>query len=78
MAVSAEAIRSIIAAEAGLDEAALRPDATLAELDIGSIDVASALFALEDQFGIEVEPDAIDPASTISEFIDHVLSLPEK
>lgn len=73
MAVSPESIRSIIAVEASLDEAKLKPDATLQELDIGSIDVVSVLFALEDQYGIEIEPEAIDPNATISQFVDHVM-----
>jgi acyl carrier protein len=78
MAVSAERVLSIIASEAGLDEARIDPDATLAELDIGSIDVASVLFALEDEFGIVVEPDSIAPTSTVSEFVDRVMSLAAK
>jgi len=78
MAVSADAIKSVIAAEAGLKVEDLRPDATLVELDIGSLDVVSALFAIEDEFGIEVEPESIDPTATVSQLIEQVMSQSEK
>ncbi|MCB2078140.1 MAG: acyl carrier protein [Novosphingobium sp.] len=78
MTVTAQAILSTIAAEAGLDEEALKPDATLEELDISSLDLASAVFALEDNFGIEVEPSDIDRSFTVSRLIDHVMSLADK
>ena len=75
MAISAEEIRSVIAAEAGMDEALLTPEATLATLDINSLDMASVAFELEDRFGVELDPETIAPESTIAEFIGHVQSL---
>lgn len=75
MAVSAEAILSVLAEEAGIDRTRLRSDATLLELDISSIDVVSALFALEEKFGIEVDAESIAPDSTVAAFVQHVMSL---
>ncbi|EQB15413.1 acyl carrier protein [Novosphingobium lindaniclasticum] len=75
MTVSNEAILAVIAEESGLDAAALRPDATFEQLDIGSLDVASTLFAIEDKFGVEIDPDQLNPASTISDFVDLVRQL---
>lgn len=78
MPISANDIKAIIAAEAGRDVADLKPDQTLIDLDISSLDVVSALFVLEDEYGIEIEPDAIAPTATISDFIEHVLNLSAK
>ncbi|MDF2638673.1 MAG: hypothetical protein K0R64_1657 [Novosphingobium lindaniclasticum] len=75
MTVSNEAILAVIAEESGLDTAALRPDATFEQLDIGSLDVASTLFAIEDKFGVEIDPDQLNPASTISDFVELVRQL---
>jgi acyl carrier protein len=77
MAITGEAITAIVASEAGIDPAKLDPAATLAQLDISSIDVASALFELEDRFGIEVDPANIAPDSTLAQFIAHVQAIAE-
>lgn len=73
--VSDEAILAVVAEESGLDAAALRLDATFEQLDIGSLDVASTLFAIEDKFGVEIDPERLNPASTISDFVDLVRQL---
>lgn len=77
MTVSREAVMKIIADESGLDPAKLVPEASLTDLDISSIDVASAMFALEEEFGIVIEPDDISRDFTLGQFIDHVMSLSE-
>ncbi|PZQ56597.1 MAG: acyl carrier protein [Novosphingobium pentaromativorans] len=75
MTVSTEAILGIIAEESGLDPAALRPDATFEQLDIGSLDVASTLFAIEDKLGVVIDPDKLDRNATISDFVGLVMRL---
>ncbi len=75
MPVSADEIKAIIAAEAGRDIADLKPDLTLSDLDISSLDLVSALFAIEDEYGVALEPDDIAPTATVSELIEHVVSL---
>lgn len=78
MTISPDAIVSIIADEAGLDVSQLRLEATLEELNIGSLDMASALFALEDRFGIEIDPGSIAPSSTIGDLIRRVTDISAK
>jgi len=73
MSVSPDAVLAVVAEESGLDLTALRPDVTFEQLDISSIDIASTLFAIEDKFGVIVDPDALNPASTISEFVALVI-----
>jgi acyl carrier protein len=78
MAVTAEEVLAIIAGEAKVDLAALRPEATLTDLAISSLDVVSVVFELEDRFGLEIEPETIEPGFTIAQFVDHVVSLAAK
>lgn len=49
-----EEILDIIAHETKVDRAALTPDATLASLNIASIDMVSILFEIEDRFGVYI------------------------
>lgn len=72
MTIPAEAIRAVIAAESGIEEARLAPEATLQDLDIGSLDMASVVFELEDRFGVDIDPEDIAPDATIADFIAHV------
>ena len=72
MAISAEDITGIVAAESGIDASKLLPDATLASLDISSLDVVSVMFELEDRYGISIDPEAITPDFTVAGFIAHV------
>ena len=66
MAMTADDVLAIVATEAGVDPAALRPDATLADLDISSLDVVSVLFELEDRYGVEVDAELCEePATTL-------------
>jgi acyl carrier protein len=78
MTITAEEILSIMASEAKVEVAALKPEATLVDLDISSLDVVSVIFELEDRFGLEIEPESIAPTSTVAEFVDHVMSLSAK
>ena len=78
MTITTEEILSIMASEAGVDLALLKPEATLVDLDISSLDVVSVIFELEDRFGLEIEPDSIAPTFTVAEFVDHVMSLSAK
>lgn len=72
MAATAESVLDIVASEAGIDRAGLRPDASFSQLDIGSLDFASALFTLEDRFDITIDPDTLSLDSTIQDLVDLV------
>ncbi len=67
-------IVAILAKETGIDPAGLKPDATIQELGIQSIDLVQAIFAIETRFDIEIpvglEHDGVD--ATVGAFIDHV------
>ncbi|HKR90859.1 acyl carrier protein [Novosphingobium sp.] len=67
-----EEIVSLISKETGLPPDKLLPEATLATLDISSLDLVSLLFELEDQFGIEIQPEDIPRDSTLQQLIDRI------
>jgi len=67
-------IIAIIAEEARIDAAKLTSDATLASLDIASLDVMSVLFAIEDKYGVEIPVEIVNPADTLGQFVDAILS----
>lgn len=67
-----EEIIALISQETGLPPGKLEPDATLATLDISSLDVVSLLFELEDKFGIEIQPEDIPADTTLQQLIDRI------
>lgn len=73
MAITADAILAVIAAETDIEIGELKPEATLAELDIDSLDIVSIAFEIEDRFGIAIEPEDIAPDATLSELIEHLM-----
>ncbi len=77
-ALTPATILATVASEAGLDPDKVGLDATLEGLDIGSLDLISILFALEEQFAIEIVPEDIDLSWTVAEFAAYVASLPTK
>ena len=78
MTVTPEAIMATVAREASLDPDKVRLESTLDGLDIASLDLISILFALEDEFGVEIMPEDVVRSWTIAEFADYVASLPSK
>ncbi|CAN5126810.1 hypothetical protein BH09PSE2_BH09PSE2_15940 [soil metagenome] len=72
--ITADDVLDLVAQEAPVDRADLKPEATLDELGVASLDVISVLFALEDKFGVIVEQGDIEHAKTLGDFIDAVLA----
>lgn len=72
-----EEILDIVAKETGVERARLTPDASITELEIPSLDLVQAIFALETQFGVEI-PVVADHAgaefSTVGELVRHVMT----
>jgi acyl carrier protein len=48
---------------------------TLEQLDIDSLDAVSLIFALEDKYGVDVNPDDIVSAKTVGELYTVIFSL---
>ena len=67
-------IVAILAKETGIDANDLKPDATIHDLGIQSIDMVQAIFAIETRFDVEIpvglEHEGAD--ATVGAFIDHV------
>lgn len=47
-------ILDIVATETGVDRGRLMPDARLADLEVASLDLVQAIFAIEEKFGVEI------------------------
>lgn len=73
--ITADAVREIVMAETGLSAERLTPDATLAELDISSLDLASIVFEIEDRFDVEIAIDTLTPDLSFSELADRIAAL---
>ncbi|WP_395336097.1 acyl carrier protein [Novosphingobium sp. BL-8H] len=67
-----EEVIALIAKETGLPPERLEPDATLATLDISSIDIVSMLFELEDRFGVEVQPEELSRETTMRQLLERI------
>jgi acyl carrier protein len=78
MPVIPEAILATVARESGLDPDKVKMDSTLDGLDIGSLDLMSIVFALEEELNVEIIPDDIDRTWTIAQLADHIARLPTK
>lgn len=71
--ITADDILDLIAEEAPVQRADLKPEATLEALGVASLDVISVLFAVEDKYGVVVEQSDVDGVTTLQSFIDAVL-----
>jgi len=69
MSLSPDSILDVVAQEALVDRDKLAPDATLDSLGIASLDVISIVFALEDRFGIVLEPSEFEAVRTVSDVV---------
>ncbi len=69
-------ILDIVATETGVERGRLSREATLAELDIPSLDLAQTIFALEERFKVDI-PVVTDRTgaefTTVGDLVDHVL-----
>ena len=63
-------VGAILTDQEGLDDGELKPETKLAEVGLDSMSTVEAVMACEDEFGIEIDPEA-NP-QTIQEFVDLV------
>jgi acyl carrier protein len=75
MPITPDAILAIVVAETGLPAETLRPEATLGELDIASLDLVSIAFEIEDRFGIDVPAEDLKPDMTVAALVEHIRAL---
>ncbi len=70
-----EQILEIFSREVGIEPERLRPEATIKELEIASLDIVQAIFALEERFDVQI-PEVPDRAgsefTTVGDLFDHV------
>jgi acyl carrier protein len=71
---TAAAILEGMRTELSIDPDKLTPEATLASLDLSSLDLVSAIFAVEDAFGVEVSQEEASRAVTLQDLIDMVIA----
>ena len=69
---------AILARETAIDLNRFAPDTKLSELDIASIDLVQAIFAIETRFDIEIPPGIEGQDATVDDLIGHILALIEK
>ena len=70
-------ILDIIAKETGVDRARLRPDAAISDLDIASLDLVQAIFAIEERFKVDIPVVSERTGSefqTVGDLVQHVLA----
>lgn len=69
-------ILEIVAKETGVERERLVPEAAIADLDIPSLDLVQAIFALESRYGVEI-PVVSERAgaefATVGDLVHHVL-----
>jgi acyl carrier protein len=70
-----EALIGIIAEEALIDRAKLIPSATLEDIGLDSVDLVSAVFAIEEKYGIEIAEDAFTRTDTLGDVLAKLESL---
>jgi acyl carrier protein len=74
-------ILDIVARETAIDRTTLRPQATIEELGIPSLDLTLAVFQLESAFDVEIPVIASRPGNefeTVGELVGHVIAALDK
>jgi acyl carrier protein len=66
-------IRSLIASTLRVDEAMIRPEASLAgDLGADSLDFVSLILAIEDQFQVDIHDEEAAEILTVEQLVEHV------
>ena len=64
MATTQEAIVQIIAKQMSVDPETVKPESTMDDLSIESLDLVEIIFAIEEEFDISIPYNANDPSAT--------------
>ena len=66
-----EALKEVLVTRLRVEEDQIKPDADLFEdLGLDSIDMMTAVMAIEEQFGIEVSDDEVEGVKTLQQAVD--------
>jgi acyl carrier protein len=68
-------LMDIIAEEALIDRSKLVPDAKLEDIGLDSVDLVSAVFAIEEKYGIEIAEDSFDRSDTLKSVLAKIEAL---
>ena len=71
-AVSRKVVETLASFGPAIDD--LRPEATLEELDIDSLDIAELAQVVEDEYGVEISGDDAAAVTTVGDTIDLVIA----
>ena len=74
--LDSNAILDIIADEGMVDRAPLTLETRLDELGIESLEMVNVLFAIEDRFGVIVEPADLQSAQTLGDMVAIIQATP--
>ena len=77
MAGHEEELIDIIAEEALIDRSKLVPSATLEDIGLDSVDLVSAVFAIEEKYGVEIDEDAFTRTDTLGDVLAKLEALIE-
>jgi acyl carrier protein len=75
MSARDEELIDIIAEEALIDRAKLDPAAKLEDIGLDSVDLVSAVFAIEEKYGIEIAEDTLSRTDTLGEVLAKIEAL---
>ena len=66
-----DALKEVLVTRLRVEEGQIKPDADLFEdLGLDSIDMMTAVMAIEEQFGIEVSDDEVEGVKTLQQAVD--------
>jgi acyl carrier protein len=74
-------ILDIVAKETRIDVASLRPDASLSDLGVESLDLTMAVFEIESSFDVDIPVIADRPGAeftTVGDLVGHVIAVLDK
>ena len=68
-----EKVKKIIAAQIGINEEEIRPEASfIKDLGADSLDIVELVMTLEDEYGIEISDEEAEKIQTVQEAIDYI------
>lgn len=70
-----EKVKAIVAEGLGLDAADLTAETTFESLGADSLDLMDMVMTFEDEFGVEIDTDAIGGLKTIGSVVDYISGL---